>query len=69
MRIALGADHGGYALKEQLSLKLRAQSHQVIDLGTSSNEAVDFPVFARRVAEVPVDLLTTALWGLLGGAA
>ncbi len=51
MRIALGADHGGYALKEQLSLKLRAQSHQVIDLGTSSNEAVDYPVFARQVAE------------------
>ena len=51
MRIALGADHGGYALKEQLSLKLRAQSHQVIDLGTSSNEVVDYPVFARQVAE------------------
>src|SRR3990170_2117468 len=51
MRIALGADHGGYALKEQLSLKLRAASHQVIDFGTSSNEAVDYPVFARQVAE------------------
>ena len=51
MRIALGADHGGYALKEQLSLKLRAQSHQVVDFGTSSNEAVDYPVFARQVAE------------------
>jgi len=51
MRIALGADHGGFALKEQLSLKLRAQSHQVLDLGTSSNEAVDYPVFARLVAE------------------
>lgn len=51
MRIALGADHGGYALKEQLSLKLRAASHQVLDLGTSSNEAVDYPVFARQVAE------------------
>lgn len=51
MRIALGADHGGYGLKEQLSLRLRAQSHEVLDLGTSSNEAVDYPVFARRVAE------------------
>ena len=51
MRIALGADHGGYALKEQLSLKLRAASHQVFDMGTSSNEAVDYPVFARKVAE------------------
>lgn len=51
MRIALGSDHGGHALKEQLSLKLRAGSHQVVDVGTSSNEAVDYPVFARKVAE------------------
>lgn len=51
MRIALGSDHGGYTLKEQLSLKLRSRSHQVIDVGTSSDEAVDYPVFARRVAE------------------
>jgi len=51
MRIALGSDHGGHALKEQLSLKLRALSHQVVDVGTSSNEAVDYPVFARKVAE------------------
>ena len=51
MRIALGSDHGGHVLKEQLSLKLRAQSHQVVDVGTSSNEAVDYPVFARKVAE------------------
>ncbi len=51
MRIALGSDHGGHALKEQLSLKLRAGSHQVVDVGTSSNEAVDYPLFARKVAE------------------
>ncbi len=51
MRIALGSDHGGYALKEQLSLKLRASSHQLIDVGTSSDEAVDYPVYARKVAE------------------
>ena len=51
MKIALGADHAGYALKEQLALKLRAQSHQVVDVGTSSNEAVDYPVFAKAVAE------------------
>jgi ribose 5-phosphate isomerase B len=51
MKIALGADHAGYALKEQLALKLRAQSHQVVDIGTSSNKVVDYPVFAKAVAE------------------
>ena len=51
MRIALGSDHSGFELKEQLSLKLRSQSHQVVDVGTSSNEAVDYPVFARKVGE------------------
>ncbi len=51
MKIALGSDHAGFALKEQLQLQLRSQSHQVLDVGTSSNEAVDYPEFARAVAE------------------
>ncbi len=48
--VAIGADHGGYALKEQLSAHLKLQGHQVVDVGTSSNEAVDYPVFAHAVA-------------------
>ena len=51
MRIAIGADHGGYELKNSLAAHLRAAGHQVEDVGTSSNEAVDYPVFARAVAE------------------
>jgi deoxyribose-phosphate aldolase len=51
MRIAIGADHGGYELKQKLVEHLRAKGHDVRDLGTDSTTAVDYPVFARRVAE------------------
>jgi len=50
-RIALGADHGGFELKSVLADHLRQGGHQVEDVGTSSREAVDYPVFARAVAE------------------
>ena len=50
-RIALGADHGGFNLKAVLAAHLRKAGHQVEDFGTSSREAVDYPVFARAVAE------------------
>jgi len=51
MRIAIGADHGGFALKETLKKHLQARGHQVEDCGTHSAEAVDYPVYARAVAE------------------
>jgi deoxyribose-phosphate aldolase len=51
MRIAIGADHGGYELKSSLAAHLRQAGHQVEDVGTSSNKAVDYPVFARAVAD------------------
>jgi len=51
MRIAIGADHGGFELKAGLAAHLRQAGHQVEDVGTSSREAVDYPVFARAVAE------------------
>ena len=51
MRISIGADHGGYELKSSLVAHLREAGHQVEDVGTSSNEAVDYPVFARAVAD------------------
>ena len=50
-RIALGADHGGFQLKASLAGHLRRAGHQVDDVGTSSREAVDYPVFARAVAD------------------
>lgn len=52
MKIAIAADHGGYELKEALKRKFAAL--QVTDLGTNSNESVDYPDYgaalARRVA-------------------
>jgi ribose 5-phosphate isomerase B len=50
MKIALGADHGGFALKEELAAFLRDQGHEVIDYGTHSKEPVDYPDFAFLVA-------------------
>ncbi|MGB5510251.1 MAG: deoxyribose-phosphate aldolase [Woeseiaceae bacterium] len=50
-RIAIGADHGGFDLKSSLVLHLQKAGHQVEDVGTSSHEAVDYPVFARAVAD------------------
>ncbi len=50
-RIALGADHGGFDLKAMLAAHLRKAGHQVEDVGTSSREAVDYPVFAKAVAD------------------
>lgn len=49
-RIAVGADHGGYELKEQLADWLSRQGHNVTDVGTNSKEAVDYPVYAAAVA-------------------
>jgi ribose 5-phosphate isomerase B len=48
--VALGADHGGYELKEQLKSHLQAWGYVVLDLGTFSTDAVDYPDFAEAVA-------------------
>jgi deoxyribose-phosphate aldolase len=50
VRVAVGADHGGFDLKQQLVAYLQSAGHQVQDCGTSSTEAVDYPVFAEAVA-------------------
>ena len=48
--VAIGADHGGFVLKEQLKNYLRDWGYTALDLGTSSTEAVDYPDFAEAVA-------------------
>jgi RpiB/LacA/LacB family sugar-phosphate isomerase len=48
--IAVGADHGGFPLKEFLVFRLRERGHRVEDCGTESTESVDYPVFAEAVA-------------------
>jgi deoxyribose-phosphate aldolase len=49
--VALGSDHGGYELKEYLKRFLSELGYTVSDLGTNSTQAVDYPDFARAVAE------------------
>jgi ribose 5-phosphate isomerase B len=52
--IALGADHGGFDLKEELKVYLREWGYTPLDLGTSSRDAVDYPDFAEAVANAVV---------------
>lgn len=58
--IAVGADHGGYAMKEELKAYLAELGHRARDFGTDSTDAVDYPDFAhavaRAVAEGSADL-------------
>lgn len=52
MRIAIGADHGGYSVKAPLKELLEGQGHTVVDLGADSlDPADDYPDFAKSVAE------------------
>ena len=50
--VALGADHGGFALKEELKALVAALGYTVIDCGTHSTEAVDYPDLAYAVARL-----------------
>ncbi len=50
MRVALGADHRGFGLKEGLKRWLAARGHEAIDLGPDSSDRVDYPDYAFRVA-------------------
>lgn len=54
MRIAIGADHAGFPLKEDLIVFLGAQGHEVVDMGTDSDTAVDYPAFCAAAARVVV---------------
>jgi ribose 5-phosphate isomerase B len=49
MRIAVGADHGGFPLKDAVAAELRRLGHEVIDKGTHDTAAVDYPDFAEAV--------------------
>ena len=50
MRIAVGSDHAGWALKEHLRGVLAAAGHEVADCGTANEERCDYPGFAAAVA-------------------
>jgi ribose 5-phosphate isomerase B len=50
-RIAVGSDHAGYQYKQVLADHLREAGHEVVDLGTDGPQSVDYPDYARAVAE------------------
>jgi len=51
MRIAIASDHAGYRYKELIKEHLTESGHEVVDLGTDSEEPADYPVFIRPAAE------------------
>ncbi|HXS95224.1 MAG TPA: ribose 5-phosphate isomerase B [Candidatus Limnocylindrales bacterium] len=50
MKIAIAADHAGFALKEQLRQKLASEGHELVDFGPGTAESVDYPDYAQPVA-------------------
>ena len=55
MKIALAADHGGYQMKNLIAQNLKNQGFDVQDLGTNSEESVDYPDFAQCVVQEILD--------------
>jgi ribose 5-phosphate isomerase B len=51
MRIALGADHAGFEYKNRIANVLRESGHTILDFGTHSSEAVDYPQYGYAVGE------------------
>src|SRR5689334_11003780 len=50
MKLAVASDHAGVQLKQHVAEKLRADGHDVADLGTNSTEPADYPDYAEKVA-------------------
>ena len=50
-RVALGADHAGFELKQLIHKELQKDGYEVVDCGTDSTEPCDYPDFARAVGE------------------
>lgn len=51
MKIAMGADHGGFTLKGEIKHFVESKGHTVLDFGTHSAESCDYPTFAYKVAK------------------
>lgn len=55
MKLALGADHGGYFLKELLKQHLQEQGYEIEDFGTYDTASCNYPVYAEKVARAVAD--------------
>ena len=54
MRIVVGSDHAGFGLKQELAEALRREGHEVLDVGTHSTAAVDYPDSAEAVGKAVI---------------
>lgn len=52
MRIAVGSDHAGFELKQHVARALREAGHDVVDVGTDSEQSTDYPLFAEPAARL-----------------
>jgi ribose 5-phosphate isomerase B len=55
MKIVIGSDHAGFELKQQLIPVIKELGHEVLDVGTDSTAAVDYPDFAAKVGRAVLD--------------
>ncbi len=55
MKIAIGSDHRGYSLKERIRKLLAGDGHEIVDVGTDSEDPADYPDYAIPVAEKTAD--------------
>lgn len=53
--LAIGCDHGGYLLKKEIISHLEAKGIPYMDFGCDSEESVDYPIFAKKVAHAVAD--------------
>ena len=51
MKLAIGCDHGGYAMKLEIMQHLKEQGHELIDMGCDSEKSCDYPDYAKPVCE------------------
>ncbi len=55
MKVAVGFDHAGFPLRDAVLAVVRAEGHEVIDMGTNSAQPVDFPIYAEKVGRAVQD--------------
>src|SRR4051794_4486462 len=55
MRVAFGADHAGFSMKQDLAAYVKGLGHEILDLGTNSDAAVDYPDYSEAVARAVVE--------------
>jgi len=51
MKMIMGSDHGGLALKNAVAEHLKERGYEIVDVGTYTDESVDYPVYGRKAAE------------------